>query len=376
MTWRKIVLIIFASFLVSFVAYFLFNRFARPSAGRNPAALYVESLDRPLTVVLENNIVGKTPFRSETLKEGTISLVLTSEEENSFRSKLSLGSGTLTVVKWGLGPSEVFSEGEIVWLEKTAPDSSLVVFGSPDGAEVRLDDAFLGTVPVSTEKVEAGDHAVRISKQGYKTRLVKIKVQEGYKLSIKFQLFLMPGMTEAPLIPFPTESRYAIRDFSTAEPLLYADTKNWVRGLDYLFKTAEASPSGEKKVDYFFDYQGRIFDQSGFKVSENSDVSPRENLRLGYLGRKSDGGVTEEAKKVILNFAQRALISEKKVEILPTVTGWLKVRSTPNITPDNEIAKVNVGEKVVFLGESGSWYQVKLPDGQTGWISAAFAKKL
>lgn len=375
MTWRKIILIIIGSFLVSFVSYYLFNRFVRKSSTQDlPAALHVESLGKPLTVVLDNSILGKTPFHSESLKEGVSSFVLSSDE-NSLRTKINLVSSVLTVVNWDLGPSDIFSEGEIIWMEKVSDKPSLVVFGNPEGAEVRLDDEFLGTTPVSSDKLTIGDHAVKVSKLGYKARTVKIKIQDGYKLSIKFQLFLIPGTGDSPTIPFSSETRYTIHDLSSSDSLLYSDTSSWVRGLSYFLGESGSSPSGDKKVDYYFDYQGKVFDPSGFKVADNSEVAKAEKLTLGYLGRKSDSGVTEEARKSLVAFAQRALISQKLVEILSTGTGWLRVRSTPSLTGD-EVSKVNVGEKVTFLDENGSWYQIKLSDGKTGWISAAFAKKL
>ena len=374
MTWKRIILIILGSFLVSFSSYFLFNRFIRKAAEKIPAALHVESSGKPLTVVVENSVLGKTPFHSESLKEGVSSFVLSSEE-SSLRTKINLVSGTLTVVNWDLGPSELFSEGEIVWLEKTKSGASLAVFGNPEGAEIRLDEEFLGTAPVSSDKVSVGDHAVKISKQGYKTRSIKVKVQEGYKLSIKFQLFLVPGTTEVAALAFPQEARYTIRDFSSSDPLLYSDTKGWVRGLVYFLGQADPAPSGSRPSDYYFDYQGRIFDQAGFKVAEGSEITGLAKLSLGYLGRRSDGGITEEAKASILTFADKALISQHLVEILPTGTGWLRVRANPSLS-GQEVSKVNVGEKITLLSEQGSWYQVKLSDGKTGWISAAFAKKI
>ena len=373
MTWKKIILVIFGSVLVSFVSYFLFSRFVKKTSEALPAALHVESLSNPLTVALDNNVLGKTPFHSESLKEGSGSFVLSSEE-NSLQTKINLVSGTLTVVNWGLGPSELFSEGEIIWLEKIKEGSSLVVFGSPEGAEVSFDEELLGTTPLSSEKVVIGDHSVKISKQGYKSRSVKIKVQEGFKLSIKSQLFLIPAITDSPVLPFPSEARITVRDFSASDPLLYSDTRGWVRGLIYFFGKSGVAGSLDK-IDYYIDYQGRFFDQGGFKVSENSETTLLEKLVIGYLGRKSDGGVTEEAKESLLSFGEKLLISQKTVEILSTVTGWLRVRSTPSLS-GAEVAKVNVGEKVELLDESGSWYQIKLPDGKTGWISAAFAKKL
>jgi hypothetical protein len=70
-----------------------------------------------------------------------------------------------------------------------------------------------------------------------------------------------------------------------------------------------------------------------------------------------------------------AEITKPYVEILDTPTGWLRVRSEPTVAEDNEIAKVNPGEKYPFLDSNDTgWYQIKLTDGTEGWISGQYAK--
>ena len=67
--------------------------------------------------------------------------------------------------------------------------------------------------------------------------------------------------------------------------------------------------------------------------------------------------------------------SIKKVMIKPTETGWLKVRTEPSSVA-TEMARINPGEEYEFIEEKMGWYNIKLKDGKTGWISAKYAEIL
>ena len=64
----------------------------------------------------------------------------------------------------------------------------------------------------------------------------------------------------------------------------------------------------------------------------------------------------------------------KKVTILDTPTGWLRVRSEPS-TAGTEVAKVDPGKEFPFLEEDGEWYKIEYASGQIGWISSEYASK-
>ncbi|HLB60672.1 MAG TPA: SH3 domain-containing protein [Patescibacteria group bacterium] len=65
----------------------------------------------------------------------------------------------------------------------------------------------------------------------------------------------------------------------------------------------------------------------------------------------------------------------KKVTILDTPTGWLRVRSEPS-TAGTEVAKVDPGKEFPFLEEDGEWYKIEYADGESGWISSQYAEKV
>ncbi len=64
----------------------------------------------------------------------------------------------------------------------------------------------------------------------------------------------------------------------------------------------------------------------------------------------------------------------KKVTILNTPTGFLRVRESSSLN-SGEIGRVNPGESYELLSETDNWFEIKLEDGKTGFISSQYAKK-
>lgn len=66
--------------------------------------------------------------------------------------------------------------------------------------------------------------------------------------------------------------------------------------------------------------------------------------------------------------------SINKVVILDTPTGFLRVRAASS-TASLEITRVSPGETFELMNEGNGWFQIKLADGKTGWVSNQYAKK-
>jgi hypothetical protein len=63
-----------------------------------------------------------------------------------------------------------------------------------------------------------------------------------------------------------------------------------------------------------------------------------------------------------------------KVTILPTPNGFLRVRSGAG-TSFGEVARVKPGETYDYIGELSNWYEIRLNETTTGWITNQYAKK-
>ncbi len=113
-------------------------------------------------------------------------------------------------------------------------------------------------------------------------------------------------------------------------------------------------PSEEKKYNF------KLFAPLYF-----GDVS--ENFELFTTGGEkiADSGFT-----IKLNVVRPA--GTKVVEIKPTETGWLRVRSQPSGAAD-EVARVSTGERYFVTDDAGNgWIQIKMTNGSTGWVSIQY----
>ena len=78
-----------------------------------------------------------------------------------------------------------------------------------------------------------------------------------------------------------------------------------------------------------------------------------------------------EEIEVIEEEKELSVISEK-VQILETGTGWLRVRSEPSLS-GVEITKVDVGKKYEVIQKESDWYEIKVDEDTSGWISSQYA---
>lgn len=95
-------------------------------------------------------------------------------------------------------------------------------------------------------------------------------------------------------------------------------------------------------------------------------------MRKGYqvvmdvqLALKKSEVVEEVAEEMVA-------IEVDKVKILETGTGWLRVRSEPSLA-GVEVAKVDVDEEYELLNKEDDWYEIRVGEETSGWISSDYA---
>lgn len=69
-----------------------------------------------------------------------------------------------------------------------------------------------------------------------------------------------------------------------------------------------------------------------------------------------------------------ASVSIPKATILTTPTGFLRVRKTPTVD-GVEIGQVTPGQQYDVLAEQAGWVEIKLENGQEGWVSSQYVEK-
>lgn len=327
------------------------------------AALSVTSDPANAKVILEGKEVGKTPFYSNQLGSGEKSLSF-----GNFNQKVALMANALTVVDWVNGPSEIFSAGEVVWFSGAA-GTELLAIAKP-GGQVFLDGKLLGDSPLSTA-VGLGDHTLELKKDGYFSRSIKIAPRSGLRLNVWANLSLNPFPVGDPkALPTPSPS-LKLLDLSTSQTLLLTDRATWARAA--AFWDPRVSAGGKATYQFFITSEGKLYDPAGSEISFDSLAPSTGVTTVGYLG-DSSSSISASATATLNSLSAKLYPMQPQVEILSTPTGFLRVRSGPGVSY-SQIGLAYPGDKYNYLGEQNGWFKISF-NGQEGWVSGDYAKKL
>ena len=273
--FKKIILF-FTPLLIITILFLLIVVVINRNSGKG--ALQVTSVPES-QIFLEGKYIGKTPLclceLPQLLETGdhNIKLVPMQAGFKSYEQKITLYEGVLTVVDRTFDKEVSSSTGTVITLSPIDDKnvSQLLVISFPSKAQLILDSNSLGTTPYLAD-VTSSDHEIKILKDGYKEKVIKVKAVKGKKLEVTMSL--------------------------------------------------------------------------GIKVDLDAQAAR----------------------------ASASAITVPKVVILDTPTGYLNVRSENSVSSDL-ITSVNPGEVLELISEKEGWYEVRLSDGKTGWISSTYGRK-
>lgn len=176
-------------------------------------------------VFLDAISLGKTPMRNDKLKPGEHVLKLVPQDESSslfaFEEKLTLRKNVLTAVDRVFKTTEAESEVSIISLEPGSNKKTIeiAVTSTPQGSEVKLDEQPQGISPLLLKDVTNSDHQITITKEGYKSKTLRVGPKEGYRLTVFGKLAIKSSeetKTEEPAEePKPTNDSKTIRILNT-----------------------------------------------------------------------------------------------------------------------------------------------------------------
>lgn len=283
-------------------------------------------------VLLDNRDIGKTPLEQK-IPVGEYSLRLVPEGSygnlSSWQGTVRIYKNILTYVNRALSETEITSSGEILWLEKIASaKGELTVTSIPEGARVFLNEEPKGMTPVTIPDLPQGDYSLLVSSPGFESRTVSIKITSGYKLYASLSLALSPGQ-------------------------LLLDTKE------------EETP---------------IATSGGSLRSSSPRPSPRVSPTPtpSKTPRQTPSPTPTRTPSPSPTSSQQTR-NVRKVEILDTPTGFLRVREEPS-TSSSEIGRAKPGDRFSVLDVrdvgGGIWYKIAFTETQDGWISGQYAKKI
>lgn len=217
---RRVFAISIAS-LVAIIAFgisvFLLNK----NLGKGALQVTSEPVSR---VYLNGKAVGQTPLCRCELKDmldvGSYSIRLVPMEGNfaPFEQKIPISAKVLTVVDRSFGEGGE-SSGSIISLEKLSDknDISLSVVSFPPAAKLLLDSGQIGLTPVKTSDLTESDHEIKLTKEGYKDKLIRIRTVKGYQLNTLVFLGANPIQASPSAIasPVPSITKILILDTPT-----------------------------------------------------------------------------------------------------------------------------------------------------------------
>lgn len=272
---RKIILFL-TPLLVLTILFLLIVLVVNRDGGKG--ALQVTSIPQS-QVFVDGKFVGKTPLclcdLNQLLKVGDYDIRLVPVESGFKESnqKIKIYQGVLTVVDRTFDQELAASSGSLITLSPTDSDNAeLMVVSVPNNAQIVMDSNPVGNTPLLLKDVTDSDHEIKLIKDGYKEKIIKVKAVKGKRLEAVISLGI------------------------------------------------------------------------------RSDINSRDD-----------------------NAASKSAVLVKKVIIKDTPTGFLRVRETDSVS-SSQVGTVEPGEELDLLQEKEEWFEIKMTDGKTGWISSDFAE--
>lgn len=205
---KKTFFILIPAIFLGILFFGLFQHFVLSRSQKG--ALQVTSTPQS-KVYLNDKYIGQTPLckceAEDTLKTGDYTLRLIPQDNNTseYQEKITISEGVLTVIDRKFGKDST-SSGSVISLSPLADNkkTELLVVSIPSKSKVYLDNNQIGETPYLFKNPTVSDHALRVVKEGYEEKTVRIRTPEGYKLTVV--IYLSTGSTPKEASPSPSAS--------------------------------------------------------------------------------------------------------------------------------------------------------------------------
>lgn len=174
-------------FLIAVLIFFGLLFFLNKKSGKG--ALQITS-SPPSRIYLKDKLIGITPFCACDLEhmlpsgDYFIKLVPIGGNFRPFEEKISINEATLTAVDRTFVDNGG-SNGSVISLIpiQDKKDVQILVISLPDKANVFLDGNPVGMTPLLLKQISESDHDLRVTRSGYKDKIIKIKTALGFQLN-------------------------------------------------------------------------------------------------------------------------------------------------------------------------------------------------
>lgn len=185
---KKFLLLALSCLVLTFLFVLGFQYFMHLKSQKG--ALQVTSVPES-KVYLNEKYIGTTPLckceAADMIQAGeyTVKLVPTKNNLAAFQEKITITEAVLTVVDRKFDKDSL-SEGSVMTLTPLADKekAELLIASLPEGATIFLDNTEIGRSPFSFKDPTISDHILKIKKEGYKEKTIRIRTPKGYKLTV------------------------------------------------------------------------------------------------------------------------------------------------------------------------------------------------
>jgi hypothetical protein len=246
------------------------------------------------------------------------------------------------------------------------PKSAGIVIESIPAASVFIDGEQVGRTPYDGTR-KPGEITIKLIPESFEAPLApfetKVTLVAGIETIVKREFGESDEASSGEIISFEKvggkEASLAVVSIPDAAQISIDGS---IRGFAP-YKTSSIVPGEHQVIVYAPGFSEKSFSIGtieGYKLTVVVKLKPNGEEVLS----DEDDKAPEEPK-------------QEEVEILSTPTGFLRVRSEPS-TAGEEIAQVEPGERYPYLDkdEDTGWFKIEYEDGEEGWISNQYAKKV
>ncbi len=198
-TFMKRIVLFLLPPVLAILAFFLLVVFLHKDSAKG--ALQVTANPKS-KVYLDGKLVGETPLckceGEDMLRTGTYTLRLVPNEGTftPHEEKITIGPSVLTVVDRIFGEGAL-GEGKIITLTKLPgkKNNELYVLSFPEAARLFVDNNEVGKTPLRHDTLTASDHEIRLVRDGYREKTIRIRTVVGYKVTVVATLGVLPNLT-------------------------------------------------------------------------------------------------------------------------------------------------------------------------------------
>lgn len=194
---KRLSLLLFSSILLSACTVPFIGKKAGIQITSNPQGM----------VTINSESSGQTPVYQENLKAGSYSVQISPLDTTlqPWEGKITLTSGTLTVVDRQLAVTPDQAHGHTLYFEKIDPKDSLEVniTSLPNTVSVLIDGNPAGFTPFSSKSIASGAHTFTFTAPGFQDKVVKAAMEPGFRLNINVQLATQKISDLPPATPTP-----------------------------------------------------------------------------------------------------------------------------------------------------------------------------